>query len=742
MLQRASDNRDEGKDKSEGLEDKFIIRRIQTHVDNGINGEDGDVSQVRQSMYSRYLGDLFGNEREGFSKFVTREVLEAIEWAIPALIRVFMGGVAPVEFRPRGPEDVEQAAHESAVVSYYFFEGGNGFVAFYSWVKDILMYPNGYIMITPEEENVTETKSFEAVTQEQIEGFEEQAEAAGKDIDVTIDNEITLENGEKVYDITLALASVKKSVIIAPIPPDHCIVERKHHALDLDDCPFVCIREQKTYSELRKLGYEAEDLEDLAPDGSETWNDEAVTRHFYSDEQPGDEDGSFDIQADEEYWVHTCYMHIDVDQDGISEPRKIVMVGCKIIENEVLDYMPAVAATAILQTHKHIGMGYAEIVADLQELLTTLNRQLLDNIYKQNVQRTYVNEQALLSDGSTMDAMLDGEAEFVTVRGSPQEAIYQEQITPIVAEIATVIEQFKEKPALRTGVSPQISLDPDILQKSTMGAFLGALDQASQRLELLARLLAETALKKAFQKVHYVLRTYHDKPQPIQIKGRWVTPDPSKWSARSDMSVNVGLGFNNKQMMLALLQQLLMIQKEAAPQGLADPKTIYTTLEKLIEQANLGHASSYFLDPRQPGWKAPPPPKDPAMISAEAQAKALEAEAERKSQELKFKHDEVMAKIEADKEVAVEKAKLEAAKANQALMEHKETVRLNDAKIAELDAKITSLNRGDKNQAGPAESSSQDEFGRARSSREGGTAAPPATNGAASGVNSAAKGDV
>lgn len=699
----ANDERNEG----EPLDERFIIRRIQNHVDNAINGEDGDVTNVRQDMYDRYMGMEYGNERRGYSRFTTREIMDAVEWALPALLRVFMGGVRPVSFKPVNAQDVDQAKHETEVVSYWFFEGDeSGFITLYNFVKDLLLYPNGYLAVAPTETENSESRRLEYVAPEE-------AELAAQGAEVTVEAEY--DDGK--VDALLTTSKIEKGLAFRPVPPDHALIEHGWHKLSLDGCPFVCLREKKTYSDLRKEGYTPEQLEDLAPDDDETWNDEEVTRHFYEDESPdGDNDAAYDIQADESYWVHDCYMHIDVDGDGISEPRHIVMVGCKILENEPSDFQPLIAGSALPQPHKHIGMSVAETVADIQLLMTTLVRQLLDNIYKANVQRKYINQAALLPDNVTMDAILDGETEIIPIRGSPADAVMPEVSAPMVQEIAGVIEQVHNMVPKRTGVAPDITLDPSVLEKSTMGAFVGAIEQASQRLELIARVIAETALKPMFLKGHQVLRDHIDEPQELEIAGQWVKTQPSMWRARSKMNVNVGLGFNNKQMMLMLLESTLKLQKEALGYGLTDPKLIYNTLVALIEQANLGHANSYFLDPKAPGWQPPPPQKDPAMITAEAQAKALEAEAKRKDKELDQKHQQVMAKLASDERIAVEKANAEAMKGNQALMDYKLEVRKAEDERALNASVITKNNRDPKAAGDPAEDSSADEYSFAASS--------------------------
>lgn len=700
------------------LDEKFILRRIQNHVDNAINAEDGDVTNVRQAMFARYMGDMYGNEREGYSKYRSREVLQAVEWALPSLMRVFLGGVKPVEFRASGPQDVDQAKLETDAVSYWFYQGEtdeSGFMLLYTWLKDILLAPNGYVEVDMLEEAEEDSESFEGVNDAQIEALEAAAEEAGDEVDIEYERSYTgeLEGVGEValHDITVTTRGWKKRPLCRPIPPDCCLVDHDHATLDLDSAAFVAIRTERTYSDLLDAGYDADMLDDLGPgDDNDTWNDENVTRHFYADEDPDSSLDEYATKADRKFWVHRCWMRIDMDEDGRNELRHIVMAGCRILENEPADMQPVVAASAIPIPHKHIGMSYAEIVADLQELMTTLTRQLLDNIYKQNVQRTFISESALLSDNSTMDKMLDGRSEVIPVRGRPAEAVMPEVITPIVAEITGVLDQLKDQSQLRTGVAPQLSLDPSTLEKATMGAFVGALEQASQRLELLARLFAETGLKRVFQKLHHTLRKNFDKPQPVEIAGQWVEVDPSKWRKRGNIAVNVGLGFNNKQMMLTLLTQLLQIQKEALQIGVADAAKIYATLEKLIEQANLGHAGTYFLDPRQPGWKEPEQKPDPAALLAQAQVEALKREADRKDKEsaaeIARKDRETEHKVANDAEAAEAKA----AELNQRLIEWKGQSALVTAQIAEIKARITSLNRADKNQAEPAEDSSTDEF--------------------------------
>lgn len=690
--------------KSDEMDEKFLVRRIQEYVRHGINSEEGELSDVRQTLFNAYMGAEYGNERTDRSRVVTREVLQAIEWCLPALMRIFLGSSKIVEFKASGPQDVQQAKQETDAVNHWFFDGNpeaSGFILLYNFLKDLLLNQNAYFDVRVVEEYEEELKVIRDLLPGQVDELETKIEDDENASLEVLDERKDERHNITTYDVKITVGKMSKRISVSVIPPECCIIDRDHHELGLDRCRFVAVRTRKTLSELREEGYEL-DWDEIKPADDDVWNDEETTRYFYSDEEPRDtagDDGAMDSDADRMLWVHECSMLVDFDGDGIAERRRVCMAGCHILDNEEDPYMPVVASSAIPMPHKHIGISYAEIVEDIQRVMTQLTRQLLDNITAQNVQRHFISEQALSSDNATLDQYLDRDSEAILVRGDPHAAVMPETITPIVDQIVKAIEVYGQTPQLRTGVSPQISMDPDILSKSTMGAFVGALDHASQRSELLARVVAETALVPVFLKMHHLGRTHFDKPQQLEINGQWTTVDPRTWPKRSAMKVWVGTGYNNKQVMTTLLFSLLQVQKEAMAAGLADHKGIFNTLEKLTEEANLGHVGTYFVDPKTPGWQPPPPPEDPAMIQAKANAASLEKEAVRKDAELK-------AKIAQDREEAEMKAATEITKLLSADTTERETV----AKIAKIRAEITALNRGDKNQAGPAEDSASDEF--------------------------------
>ena len=687
------------------MSENQIVGFLGRKIWQAMNDEDGDLSEVRQENFNYYVGKEYGTERTGYSSFVTRELLETVEWVLPSVLRVFLSGDKVVVFDPTGPEDEAQADQETDITNYYVMKAnkGKGFLSLHHWFKDALMFPNGYIKAYIKESIHTDVGTVTGIDEvglqmlvddEYVEILEQdtrtilvdapqpppqpmgppqggppgqapqgppqppptgagpmgggpgphqpdpnappQGGTAGPPTLTAIPGGAPSKVPVEVFDLKIRTTKPIMELRIEPVPGEECLVDNDCVSLDLDEADFVCHRVRKSYTELVLEGYDPDELDQVGLGEDYQWNDERTNRLFFEDEDPDAEDE--DDPSMRTYWVHECYAWFDYDGDGLGEFRRVVLIGDRVFENEETNYQPMVALSSILMQHKHNGMSYGDIVKDLQILISTLTRQLLDNVYKINVRRKVFSEDALTEDGSTMEAILNTQAEFIPVRGPAQAAFVPEPTQSVVGELLPVIQHFEERVSLRSGVSPMAQLDPNQLQEVTATAFNGALEAASQRIEMLVRIFAETGVRFLMQKVHQLLRSHWDISKAVKIRGEWVSVDPQGWRERTDMTVNVGLGFNNRQTQMQLLVQLISMQKEAAAAGLSDPKKIYNALEKLVNASGVGDVRQFFTDPASPEYQPPqPPPPPPEAMLAQAQAQALGQEQQRKGMEAQQK---------------------------------------------------------------------------------------------------------
>ncbi len=78
---------------------------LENEIDNSLGYIDSETVEDRKRALEYYLRQPYGNEVEGRSQIVTGEVAEAIDGALPQLIRVFTTTEDIVYFEPKSPGD-------------------------------------------------------------------------------------------------------------------------------------------------------------------------------------------------------------------------------------------------------------------------------------------------------------------------------------------------------------------------------------------------------------------------------------------------------------------------------------------------------------------------------------------------------------------------------------------------------------------------------------------------------------
>ena len=163
------------------------------------------------------------------------------------------------------------------------------------------------------------------------------------------------------------------------------------------------------------------------------------------------------------------------------------------------------------------------------------------------------------------------------------------------------------------------------------------------RMELIARIFAETGVKDLALKIFELVCKYQNKEKIVRIRGKYIPMRPYEWKDRVNVSVTVGLGTGSKEQQLILLHSILQKQMEAInlQQNVYGPmvnlRNVYNTLKKLIENAGLNGVEPYFMDPDVGAAQMPQlPPKPPtefekvtlAQVQGENQRAQLKAETE------------------------------------------------------------------------------------------------------------------
>jgi hypothetical protein len=464
-----------------------------------------------------------------------------------------------------------------------------------------------------------------------------------------------------VKDCTIQVTIEESRVRLENVPPEEVLYSPRCRRGYL---PFVCHRRARTVSDLIAEGYDEEDIEEAVGPSEAGFGDEARRRQM--PEVPSLAPEFVVDDSMREVWVEESYIRLDWNQDGIAELCKVCSVhnAARALlrrngepDIEPVDEIPLVWWTPVPMPHKLAGHSVADLVMDLQQIKSTLMRQILDNIYLTNVPRTIVSDGAA-NENTYDDIMRVRPGQLIRARDAAGVVTYT---TPFVAGAAfPVVEYLDQTHEVRTGISRHNQgLNPDDLNKTATGVAL-IQEAASQRCEMIARVFAR-AVQELVRGVLQLVRRHQQQARIIMATGQPLTMDPRLWKSELDVNVSVGLGTGSKDKVQQNLMTVLQLQQGIVTlqQGISGPlvfaQNVYDALENLTESA--GFRQSFFTDPSKPPPQMPGPPQqpqpqpDPAMMAAQAKIQAEQARAQ--------------SQIQINQQKAVADAQIAAAKAQQ-----------------------------------------------------------------------------
>ena len=615
-----------------------LSAHLEGEITSALGHSDGKLSQQRADALDRYYGKKYGNEQEGRSQIVTRDVADVIEWIMPSLMKIFTGGDKVVAFQPQGPEDVEPMRQATDYTNYVLMRQNPGFSIIYSWFKDALLQKNGIVkqywddtteVLREEYKNLTEEEFFALLADDNVE-VKEHTVNGGEEEDA-----LSLTPQQTTHDVVVNRTYEDGQVRIENVPPEEFLINK--YAKSIEEARFVAHRVKRTKSELLQQGHSKAKIERAFDAHEADFKSERLAR--FSHEQ-----NTTPENVDNGVWVTECYVRVDYDNDGIDELRKITKVGDEILDNEAVDSVPFSSLTPITMPHKFYGLSVYDIISDLQLIKTTLMRNLLDNMYLTNNGRYEVVEgQANLDD--LMTARPGG-----IVRVRSQGAVSPLNTPQLDANSFNMLGYLDSIREERTGVSKNsMGLSEGGLKSHQTATGVGqVMSAAQQKIELIARVFAETGMKDLCKSVYQLVQKYEKPEKLVRLNNKWVTLYPADWREKADCTAQVGLGFGNKDMNLMhlgrLSQTIQMIAQHPAAGMLLKPKNIYNLVAEQIKAMGMKNVDDFINDPgdaevqNQQG----PSPEDQAK-QAETQLKAeeLKLKLQKMQQETALKQQEM-----------------------------------------------------------------------------------------------------
>jgi hypothetical protein len=552
------------------------------------------------------------------SSFVSTDVRDSVLMMLPSLIRIFAASETPISLTPRTPQDSDMAEQATRYVNYTFWNDNPGFLILYGAFKDAMTVRTGYVKWWTDNAKSIQRKRFESITQEQLLALIAENPAFNRIIEQSQPDPIT-----GTFDITIEYQESKPVIRVAGVPPEEMRLDR--YANSFHRSRIVGHERIATVDELTAMGYDRQLCEDhLQTQDVHNFTMEAQLRN------PG---RGMSTRVGDGVLYGEWYISMDTDGDGVAELRYICTMG---EDHEIVDDQPANRVKFALFSvdpisHTIVGDSIADLTKDIQRIKTNIMRGVLDSLAESINPKTVINELTVTLD----DALNDDLGAVIRTRGDPSSSVMFAQ-TPFAGQQALpVVELLNDTLQRRTGLTDAAKgLDPKALQSSTMIGVEAIINGAQERIELVARVLAETGFKDLFSGLFNEVCENPNQKRTLKINGKWTNYDTSTFDASMAVEVNPTLGKGSDTVRMMTLQQVKQDQATVFQQfGPQNPVVgipeMLNTITDMLELANIRNVGRYFKtpDPQVLQQMATQPKEPDAMtLAAKAQFEKVQSD--------------------------------------------------------------------------------------------------------------------
>ena len=566
---------------------------VSNAIDDAVSFVEGEIMDERIRAQEYYDGEVDLGHEDGRSKVVATKVRDTIRAVKPSLMRIFLSTAKPVEYIPRGAEDVPMA-DQATEFMHHEFTRLNGYRVINDAFQDALVKKQGivkaYWMTYPEAEIHTYTDLSDEEYTYLIDDENVQVLEHSMEMSIEIDPMGT-EVEMPIHSAKISRQSEKGELCIQSVPPEEFFISRD--ARTIEDAYVVAHRTEMRAGDVIAMGFDKDIVMDLnsLEGGGVVSSEEDYTRRGY------DADFKEESASDpsmKNVTITEAYMRIDVEGTGIPILHKITCGGTKykVLDFEPCDETPFAKFEIDPEPHAFYGRSLAEIVMDDQDAATSILRGILDNVAMTN------NPRMAVTPGVNIDDLLNNEIGSI-VRMQQMGQVQDLSVPFVAGQTLSALTYLDSLVETKTGVSrASMGLDPDAMQSTTKAAVQATIQAGAGQTEVMVRNLAD-GMRDLFGLMLRITHKNVDEEQMMRMNGRFVPVDPRVWDGSMDVMINVGLGTGREEekaiaLNQALQMQQLVYQTYGAQNGLVSMTNIRNTLADQLAVAGIRNADRYF----------------------------------------------------------------------------------------------------------------------------------------------------
>ncbi len=623
-------------------------------VQDAVDFCESEIAEDRIKAQRYFDGEVDIGEEDGRSKVVATKVRDTIRAIKPSLMRVFLSTDKPVEYVPRGTEDV-QAAEQATKYMHYQFNELNGYRVLNDAFHDALVKKSGIVKVYWDMYQEQEVYDFQdlndmeftlLVNEPDVEVIKHTARTS-----IEID-EFGMEMENPIHDLKISRTMERGKMCIESVPPEEFFIDRNSRSID--DYYCVAHRTEMRVSDLVAMGYDYEEVYDLSGlQHSDTFSEveEYERRGYESDYSDEDvQDPSMRLVA-----ITEAYMKIDVEGTGVAQMHKVVLGGnkYKLLDYETCSHLPFAVFEVDPEPHTFYGRSVADLIINDQDAATAMLRGVLDNVALTNNPRVEVVDGAV-----NIDDLLNNEIGGV-IRVKQAGTIQPQSVPFVAGQTLGALQYFDQQVEDKTGVTKaSTGLSPDSLQSTTATAVNATVQAQAAQIEVMARNLAEGGMRQMFKLMLQCMTQNVDEEQMMRFQGNSYVPvDPRSWNSTMDVSINVGLGTGREDQKVAVLNQTLQTQIQifqtyGPGNGMVSLTNIRNTLSDILAINGVRNSDRYFapMDPMIEQQMMQQ--QQQAQQGQQADPNAAYLQAEQIKAQAKMQTDQLKLQLEAQKAIA------------------------------------------------------------------------------------------
>ena len=570
----------------------------------------------RETWLSETYGQPYGNEEDGKSKIVSKDIKKQLEWMLPSLTDPFLSTSNVIRCSPVTFEDTKAARQNELLLNTQFCRKFDRYNFIMKAVR--VLIAEGTVVV-------------QAGWDYEDEEVETMVESIGvnDDGDEYIEMQKTVVTKVKKNQPT-ALVCRNEDIFIDPTCMD-----------DMEKCQFIIHRYQTSLSALKADGR----YKNLDRVGQERPT-------LMSEPQYYREDLTFFEFKDEprkKFVINEYWGYYDVNGDGEVEPIVCSWIGNTIVRLETNPYPdkkpPFIIVPFTAVPFQMFGEAMAETIGDNQKIKTAITRGIIDNMARSNNGQVGIQRGSL--DMSNRKKFLQGKN--FEYNGSPN-TFWQGNFNEIPNSAFNMINLMNNEIEAQTGVKSFSGGITGNTLGATATGVRGALDATSSRRLNLVRNIAENLVKPLMRKWMSYNSEFLEEEEIIRVTNEQYIPiRRDDLDGRIDIDISISTAEDNA----AKSQEISFLLQTVGPNE--DPTIRRELMAQILELMRMPEQAEKLRN-----YQPQPDPMQQQLQQMQMQQMMLEME------KLKAEIADKYARAgenEIDAEVKKAKAQVEMAKA-------------------------------------------------------------------------------